>query len=53
MPDKPTSNSKRVNTRQAMDSYGNRARTRLKHHQLVPSQYKGGGYGSEVKKGVV
>ena len=26
-----------------MDSYRSRARTRLKHHPLAPSQYKGGG----------
>ena len=43
IPDKPTGNSKCVNTRQAMDSYWSGARTRPRYHQLVPSQYMGGG----------
>ena len=38
-PDKPTGNGKRMNGRQTMDSHGNEARTRLRHHPLVPSQY--------------
>ena len=43
MPDKPIGNGKRVNTRQTLDSYGSGACTRLRHYQLVPSQYRGGG----------
>ncbi|KAK9990092.1 hypothetical protein SO802_025077 [Lithocarpus litseifolius] len=39
--DKPASNGKCVNTRQAMDSYGSGARIRLRHHPHVPSQYRG------------
>ena len=50
-PEKPTGNGKRVNTRQAMDSYGSRAYTRLKHHLLVPSQYRGGGPWVRGKRG--
>ena len=41
-PNKPASNGKRMNTRQAMDSYGSRASTRLRHHPLTPNQYRGG-----------
>ena len=36
-PDKTTGNGKRLNTRQAMDSYRSRARTELRHHPLVPN----------------
>ena len=50
--DKPTSDSKRVNTKQVMDSYGSGARTRLRHHQLVPSQYRVG-HESKVRESVV
>ena len=50
-PDKPASNGKCVSTRQAMDSYGSGARTRLRHHPLVPSQYKGGGPWVKGKRG--
>ena len=47
-----------MSSRQAMDTHGSGARTRLRHHQLVPSQYKNGGlwvkgkrgYGSAVKR---
>ena len=42
-PNKPTSNDKCVNARPAVDSYGIGSHTRLKHHPLVLSQYKGGG----------
>ena len=34
-----------------MDSYGNGARTRFKHHPLVPSQYRGGGPWVRGKRG--
>jgi len=41
--DKPLGHGKCMNSRQAMDTHGNGARTRrLKHHKLVPSQYKRG-----------
>ena len=42
-PEKPTSNGKCMNNRQAMNSHESGARTRLKHHLLIPDQYKGGG----------
>ena len=32
-----------MNARKVMDSYGSGIRTRLKHHLLIPSQYRGGG----------
>ena len=51
MPYKPIGNGKRVNTRQTLDSYGSGARTRLRHYQLVPSQYRGGGPWVKVKGG--
>ena len=50
-PNKPTSNGKRMNGRQAIDSHGNGARTRLKHHPLIPSQYKRGGPWARGKRG--
>ena len=34
-----------------MDSYGSGARTRLRHHPLVPSQYKAGGQRVRGKRG--
>ena len=34
-----------------MDSYGSGARTRLRHHPLVPSQYRGGGPWVRGKRG--
>ena len=49
--EKPIGNSKRVNTMQAMNSHGSRARTRLRHHQLVPSQYRGDGPWVRGKRG--
>ena len=36
--DKPSGHGKRMNSRQAMDTHGSGARTKLRHHQLVPSQ---------------
>ena len=39
---KPLGNGKRMNSRQTMDSHESGAHTRLKHHPLVPSQYRGG-----------
>ena len=39
-PDKSLSHGKRMNGRQVVDSYGSGARTRLRHHPLVPSQYR-------------
>ena len=32
-----------MSSRQAIDTHGSKARTRLMHHQPVPSQYRGGG----------
>ena len=40
-----------MSSRQAMDTHGSRARTRLRHHQLVPSQYRGGGPWVRGKRG--
>ena len=47
-----------MSSKQAMDTHGSGALIRLKHHQLVPSQYRNGGpwvrvkrkYGSEVRR---
>ena len=41
--DKTLGHCKRMSCRQAMDTHGNVARTRLMHHQPVPNQYNGGG----------
>ena len=49
--DKLTGNGKRMNGRQTMDSYGSGACTRLKHHSLVPSQYKHGEPWARGKRG--
>jgi len=40
-----------MNSRQAMDTHERGARTRLRHHQLVPSQYKNGGLWVKGKRG--
>ena len=40
-----------MNDRQAMDSYGSGACTRLRHHSLVPSQYMGNGLWVRGKRG--
>ena len=48
----------RMSSRQATDTHESGARTRLRHQQLVPSQYKNGGpwvrgkreYGSAVRR---
>ena len=39
----PSGYGKRMNSKQAMDTYGSGARIRLRHHKLIPSQYKSGG----------
>ena len=50
-PDKPLGHGKCMNNRQALDSHGSGARTRLRHHPLVPSQYRSGGPWVKGKKG--
>ena len=50
-PDKPIGNGKHMNDRQTMDSHENGARTRLRHHLLVPSEYRCGGPWARGKKG--
>ena len=40
-----------MNNRQDMDTHGSGARTRLKHHPLIPSQYKSGGLWVRGKRG--
>ena len=40
-----------MNNKQAMDSHESGARIRLKHHSLVPSQYRGGGPWVKGKRG--
>ena len=40
-----------MNSRQAMDTHGNGAHTRLRHHPLVPSQYRCGGPWVRGKRG--
>ena len=49
--DEPSSYGKCMNNRQAMDTHGSGAHTRLRHHQLVPSQYRSGGPWVRGKKG--
>ena len=49
--DKPSGHGKLMNSRQAMDTHGSGARTRLKHHLIVPSQYRSGGPWVKGKKG--
>ena len=49
--EKPIGNSKCKNTKQVMDSHGSGARTRLRHHQLVPNQYRGYGPWIRGKRG--
>ena len=49
--DKPSGHSKCMNSRQAMDTHGSGAHTRLKHHQPVPSQYRNGRPWVKDKKG--
>ena len=56
--DKPSGHNMRISSRQATDTHGSGAHIRLKHHQLVPSQYRNGGswvrgkrkYGSTMKR---
>ncbi|KAK9991048.1 hypothetical protein SO802_026033 [Lithocarpus litseifolius] len=40
--DKPPGHDERMNSRQAMDTHGSGAHARLRHHLLVPSQYRSG-----------
>ena len=47
---KPLGHGKRMNNKQAMDTYGSGACTRLRHHQLVPNQYRRGGSWVRDKK---
>ena len=47
----PSGYGKRMNSKQAMDTYGSGARIRLRHHQLIPSQYKSGGSWVRGKRG--
>ena len=47
----PPSHGKCMNNRQVMDTHGSGARTRLRHHPLVPSQYRSGGPWVRSKKG--
>ena len=49
--DEPSSHGKCMNSRQAMDTHGSGARTMLRHHPLVPSQYRSGGPWVRGKKG--
>ena len=49
--DQPTSHNKRMNGRQALDSYRSGARIRLKYHPLVPSHYRHGGPWVRGKRG--
>ena len=42
IPDRLTGNGKRMDGRQTMDSHESGACIRLRHHPLVPSQYKHG-----------
>ena len=53
--DKPLGHGKRMNSRQAMNTHGSGACTRLRHHPLISNQYRSGGlrvkgYGLEVER---
>ena len=50
-PNKPPDHGKRMNSRQALDSHGSGARTRLRHHPLVPNQYRSSGPWVKGKRG--
>ena len=50
-PNKPLGYGKRMNNRQAMDTYGSGVCTRYRHHPFVPSQYRSGGPEVRGKKG--
>ena len=47
----PLGYGKRMNSRQAMDTHGSGACTRLRHHPLVPSQYRNDGPWVRGKRG--
>ena len=49
--DKPSSHGERISSRQAMNTHGSRACTRLRHHQPVPNQYRSGGPWVKGKRG--
>ena len=53
MLDKPIGNSKRVNTRQAMDSHGSGAALDSGTTNLYPTNIGAVGHESKVRKGVV
>ena len=48
---KPSGYGKHMNSRQAMDTHGSGACTMLRHHPLVPSQYRSGGLWVRCKRG--
>ena len=48
---KPSSHGKHMISKQAMDTYGSGAHTKLRHHPLVPSQYRSGGPWVRGKRG--
>ena len=48
---KLSGHGKLMTSRQIMDTHGSRARTRLKHNPLVPSQYRSGGLWVRCKRG--
>ena len=50
-PDKPIGNGKCMNGKQTMDSYENGACIRLRHHPLIPSQYRYDGPWARGKRG--
>ena len=49
--DEPSGHGKCMNSRQAMDTHGSGACTKLKHHQFVPNQYKSSGPWVKGKRG--
>ena len=49
--DKPLGHGKHMNNKQAMDTHGSGARTRLRHHPLISNQYKSGGLRVRGKRG--
>ena len=49
--DRPLGHGKHIGSRQALDIHESGARTRLRHHQPVPNQYRSGGPWVRDKRG--
>ena len=49
--DEPSGHGKCMNNRQVIDTHRSGAHTKLRHHQLVPNQYRSGGPWVRGKRG--